>query len=514
MLVAAPRSDDSASQQAGSQPDSAAGNGAEPGGSAAKLTAEQRLRQFIEPRVILGTHQGDPYAKAGVNGHSEVFPLRHRDFLLWIRREYHAEKGENVATQVLAEVQALLESRARFEGRVFELFRRVGSVGDSRIYVDLGTPDRAAIRITPGCVELVRQPDEVLFVRPRGMGRLPIPDLGAEVFDVSALREFVNVGDGAEGDGRFLLLVVWLTYAFLPRGPFPILFLHGEQGSAKSCSARALKRLIDPSDADLRALPQNERDLMISARNTHCLVYDNLSGITIWLSDAFCRLSTGAAFATRTLHSDADETLFQATRPVVMTGIDEIATRGDLLSRCVSLELPRIEGRRRTEAELWSAFDAAAPRLLGALLHVVAGALLLLPGVAEPSAEIRLADFARFGQAVEQVLGLAPGVFLESLNELGESNSALAVESSLVGEAVQELVERAPRLPVEGTCKELLGELGKLNPDRAQAKSWPTNAKGLSSALKRLAPDLARTGIVVNFKGRTRHGRLLSLSKK
>ncbi len=49
----------------------------------------------------------------------------------------------------------------------------------------------------------------------------------------------------------------------------------------------------------------------------------------------------------RTLHSNDEETLFDAERPVILTGIDEIARRGDLVDRCVFLHLPPISDETR-----------------------------------------------------------------------------------------------------------------------------------------------------------------------
>ena len=72
---------------------------------------------------------------------------------------------------------------------------------------------------------------------------------------------------------------------------------------------------------------------MIAARNSWVLAFDNVSSVPDWLSDAFCRLSTGGGLATRMLYTDDDEILFDAQRPVLLTGIEEVATRGDLLDR-------------------------------------------------------------------------------------------------------------------------------------------------------------------------------------
>jgi hypothetical protein len=91
------------------------------------------------------------------------------------------------------------------------------------------------------------------------------------------------------------------------RGPYPLLAISGEQGSAKTVLSKMLKALIDPSAAPVRALPREERELMIAANNGYLLAFDNLSGLPAWLSDALCRLASGGSFAVRPLYTDDDE---------------------------------------------------------------------------------------------------------------------------------------------------------------------------------------------------------------
>jgi len=118
------------------------------------------------------------------------------------------------------------------------------------------------------------------------MGALPIPLAGG---DVEELRAFVNP---ASEDG-FRLMVAVLLMALNPAGPYPIAVLEGEQGSAKSTTARVLKRLVDDAQPPLRSLPRSERDLAIFAANAHVMGFDNLGGLPTWMSDALCRISTG-----------------------------------------------------------------------------------------------------------------------------------------------------------------------------------------------------------------------------
>ena len=92
----------------------------------------------------------------------------------------------------------------------------------------------------------------------------------------------------------------------------PVEVLHGEQGSAKSTTAKVQRKLIDPAKPPLRSLARDERDLFIAATNSLVIAIQNVSGLPVWQSDAVCRLSTGGGFATRELYSDDEEKIFSA----------------------------------------------------------------------------------------------------------------------------------------------------------------------------------------------------------
>ena len=63
-------------------------------------------------------------------------------------------------------------------------------------------------------------------------------------------------------DEEFTLFVAWCLGALLPRGPYPILILSGEQGSGKSTLARLAQRITDPVTGDLLQPPGDDRDLI------------------------------------------------------------------------------------------------------------------------------------------------------------------------------------------------------------------------------------------------------------
>ena len=83
--------------------------------------------------------------------------------------------------------------------------------------------------------------------------------------------------------------------------------------------------------------------------------------------------------------------LFDATRTVILNGIEEVISRPDLADRSIFLTLvPLPEALRRPSGILWQQFELACPGILGALLDLIARGL---PGIAIDRMP-RMADFA------------------------------------------------------------------------------------------------------------------------
>ena len=147
-------------------------------------------------------------------------------------------------------------------------------------------------------------------------------------------------------------MIGWLTAALRPMGPYPILVLNGEQGSAKTTLSRIAHKLVDPHLSPWPAR-REPRDLMAAAMNCWTLALDNISSLPPWLSDCLCRLATGGGLHVRTLYSNDDASFLDAMRPIVVNGIDDFVRRGDLSDRSVYLHPPAIrdEDRRLEQAD-------------------------------------------------------------------------------------------------------------------------------------------------------------------
>lgn len=480
--------------QNGHEPEAGTAEEAEqPPANKSKSTAT-RLVDMAERQgaELFHSPDGSEYITFAAGDHSETWPLRARAVRLWLGSLYYKQTLCTAGSQALQDAVDTLGGKARYEGVERAVYVRLARHEGGAIYLDLANTGWQAVEITAAGWRVVDSP-HVRFRRPKGMLALPTPERGGHVEE---LRPFVN----AASAGDLALLLAFMVGALKPEGPYPVLVLTGEQGSAKSTLGRMVRALVDPNAVPLRAEPRNSHELMISAGNSWLIAFDNLSRLSGWLSDDLCRLSTGGGFSARELYADAEETLFDAVRPALLTSIEDVVTRSDLLDRALILNLEAIPPRaRRSEAALWAAFNEASPRILAGLLDAVATAMRRQPAINLPSLP-RMADFAITATAAEPALGLADGAIMAAY--LGNRQEAhnLALDASPVPDVLEALLRECEPPEWAGTATALLEALklqAGLEDNKRLPEGWPARADKLSSLLKRLAPNLRERGIDV-----------------
>lgn len=328
----------------------------------------------------------------------------------------------------------------------------------------------------------------VRFKWPHKTQALPEPQPGGTV---DMLREFLNLDD----ENQFPLVIAWLTAVI--RGadtnmPIPILTLHGGQGSTKSTFTKMMLDLTDPRSVELRILGDEIEDIMVGARSAWVLAFDNISRIGDEMSDAFCSLVTGGSIARRTKHMDSDETAFTAMRPVIFNGINEPSGRGDLLERMLMLKLRPIDKKKRvTKKLLFAKFNAARPRILGALFDLVS---LGLRNHSRVNPALQLPRMADFGQWSAAIFG--DGIVTDQLAKAGEENAEYALEANQVAEVLIGFLDSHHRQWAKdwvGTGSELLVELSRevrATNEGLLPKGWPGQPNQLTRMIRRIAPQL------------------------
>jgi hypothetical protein len=445
--------------------------------------------EFAACGELFHTATGTAFADLLVDGHRETWPIRSKRFRGWLRRRYYEATGGVLNGHAISSELDLLEARAQFDAPERSVHVRIAG-HDGHFYLDLADEHWRAVEIGPDGWRVNKFPP-VRFRRPAGILPLPLPERGGSIETLLPLLNLSHRND-------FVLVVAWLLATLRPGGPYPLLAISGEQGSAKTVLSKMLKALVDPNAAPVRALPREERELMIAANNGHLLAFDNLSGLPAWLSDALCRIASGGSFAVRQLYTDDDEVLFQASRPLLVNGIEEVITRPDLADRSIFLTLPPVaDAQRQSERELWRQFELARPCIIGGLLDLVVHGLRTLPGLGLARLP-RMVDFAIWVAACEKAVWPA-GTFGRAY----EANRRTAIETSIDADPVAACVRAimGERSSWTGSAADLL---------RAGAgqssTGWPKNPRALAGRLRRAQTFLRVLGIDIAFSREGRAG--------
>tara|TARA_R110002110_G_scaffold415747_1_gene654755 strand:+ start:1687 stop:3750 length:2064 start_codon:yes stop_codon:yes gene_type:complete len=451
------------------------------------------------------TPDGEPYATLRVDGHFEHWPIASTTFKNFLYYQHYQATEKMLSQSALDDQRRTYEGQARFAGDTHPVFNRIGTL-DRTLYLDLGGADWKAVAINSEGWQVIDHPP-ARFTRAKSMQPLPLPATSGG--DINLLRRFLNT----ETEADFQMLVAWLVGCFHPDGPYPILILNGEQGSAKSTTARVLRSLIDPANPIARSAPNSEQDLVIAAKHNHVLAFDNLSTIKPMMADAFCRIATGGGFGTRKLHTDSDEMLFSATRPCLLNGIPDLAGRPDLADRAIVVSLPVITPTERAfEGEFNKDLDAAMPRILAGLLDAVSAALANLASV-RLTERPRMADFAKWVSAAEPALGWTQGAFLGAYAANRDSGDRATVEGNPVGLAILKLVQDDGLW--SGTMTELKTILRNRYPLLTDDPySFPRQENKLSAIIRRIKTPLRRMGVEISFDRQGKSGeRILRIER-
>lgn len=449
-------------------------------GSKEKKNQSQVLVGLVSDMELFHNEIGDSFARVKVEDHFEIWPINSSTLKLIIASRYlNIMKDKAPSKQAVEATLTVLEVRAKIHGKQEKVHTRIAEIND-KIYLDLCNSKWQVVQIDlNGWQVLMNAP--VNFIRSKTMKSLPSPVLGGSIQD---LKKFINYKD----EDNFKLVIAWLLSTFKENSPFPILTIQGEQGSAKSTTTKILRSLIDPSTLPLRGLSKDERELSIAAKSTWIIAIDNLSGLTSATSDALCKLSTGGGLATRKLHSDDEEMVFDNMRPVILNGIDDIAERNDLLDRSIIVNLPSIPSNERSEEkELWKQFHLQRPGIMGALFDVVCGAIRDTPTTVL-SHKPRMADFALWIKAAEKTLGWEEGEFTRIYDENRQQAIEQGIELDPFAVAIVELMEHNPVWI--GNATQLLETIAcYAEGDLRKSQGWPS-PRSVRKMLKRMNPAL------------------------
>ncbi len=450
-----------------------------------KKSQSTLLIEIGQQGQLFHDQQGDAYAEVEINDDIRgTFKVRSKDYKNYLSHQLFLITGKGANSNAITDALSTLEAIGKFEGDTRKVSIRVYNAGDAA-YIDTGDKNRRIIKIDSSGYRYTKD-CPVHFVRKNSITALPVPAQS----NLSLLRKYINCTDK-----DYPLVYGWMLCALAGVKPYPILIVEGEQGSGKSTACRVIRELVDPSSVSLRSPPKQPRDLLVSAMNTHTVNLDNLSGISPDIADTLCRLSTGGGHDQRALYTDDEQCLVDVQKPVMVNGIDDIATRPDLAERSLIVTLQPIScNSRKEESEFWSEFKNDKPAIFAGLLNAIVDGFKYQDGI-ELANKPRMADAAKWITACEQSMG-NKGAFIDSHADNQLNLSRNSIESSPVGNAIFTLMQT--RDEWHGTPTELFNNVADIAGDRqSRSRSFPQSHKGLFNVIKRLKKPFRDIGILI-----------------
>jgi len=452
-----------------------------------KETQQDVLVRLAGQAELFKNDHREPFARIPVDDHYEIWPVKSRDFKLWLTGKYYDEAGKGPNSEALNAALNTISAQAWRSEKKHKLHVRVAEY-DGAFWYDLADDRWRAVKITAGKWEIVDNPP-LLFRRYSHMQPQPDPDPDG---DLKQLLDFVNL----QSDDLRLLYLCAVVTDLVPGIPHIIKVFYGPQGAAKSTLSKVTRQVVDPSAAPTTRSYRDSREFVQHLAHNHVVVLDNLSGISPFLSDQICSAVTGDGDSKRMLYSDDEDVIYNFQRCFIINGINNVVVRPDLLRRSILFRLDPITlDRRKEERDFWREVEKARPGIFGGALNALAGAVQAYPSV-RLEGLYPMADFTRWGAAVSEALGFGASAFLQAYSEnIGRQNEEALANHPVAAAIMALMAGRGEWIGSPSELLEVLEKVAETERINIKAKSWPKSANSLSRRLNEIKPTLEAAGV-------------------
>lgn len=448
------------------------------------------VNEAQENTELLIDDRGVSYARFKVQNHFEIWPIRSRRFKgLLFRLGKKLNDDDVPASESITNAQNYLEALS-FKSEENKLHNRVSKT-EGALWYDLSNSEWQAVKISENGWEIVDHPP-ALFRREQHQKPQVFPN--GEYGDIWMFFDSVNVSENKK-----LILLVYMVSCFIPDIPHPVIIIYGPPGSGKSMLMEFLRDIIDPSQVPKLKIPKGDKDIVQNFDHHYAPFFDNLDTIQPWLSDMICRAVTGEGSEHRQLYTDDDSVIRNYRRCVGLTGINVTARKGDLLDRGILIGLDQLqEVDREEEALLRKKFNENLPGILGDIFNILAKTMALYSSVKLKNLP-RMADFAKWGYAIAEVIGNHGDDFIIAYSQDEEDRIMEALDANPLSTAIIVLMGEQPEWT--GTPTELLNTLEEVAEREKinirKSKTWPKSPAWITRRLNEIESGLITAGIEV-----------------
>jgi len=494
------------------------------GRSSALATAVMIVRVELEgdPAARFCYDQvGQPFLYLDAKGRHVPMALDSREFGIWATKTAMEQYGIPLARKTIKEADLSImavgeEAMARkgLDLRV-HMAPRVNVINGS-LWYDLGGEDMMGVEVNaqevairPLPLGLVRHPTDL----PQA-----VPDLDASPLEVWRLMDFMP---GVQMED-FLFLMTWTVASFLPYWeadggtrinlPHPLAGFIGPKGSTKTITARFLQKLLDPDAQEGQNMPDTPRDMGIVLHNNRAVLFDNITRVQEWQSNALCGGATGGSNTNRKLRTDSEVVVHDYNARTMFTSVIKPEFESDAADRILYFYTRALPPHlKKPEALLFQEFEEVKPRILGAIFKTLQKVMATYPEVLQESKswanQVRMADFCVIGECCARIWGFKSGLLRDAYAQALIGDSGQIVLDDNVVLALRNWVWTSLVLKEGGHWEGLVSELKEaLERDlRSIPQDWPAKPNRFSNRLRKAQEDLARAGISIDFK-LSKHG--------
>jgi hypothetical protein len=367
-----------------------------------------------------------------------IMPLKSKKYKHYLSKLFRENMdGEIVSEETINNAINTLAADAEIDGETIPLHVRVAwgqkenKAKECCIYYDMTDEQSRIVEISADGWRMINGSDPDLPILFKRYNQTPQVTPG-ENYTKDIFDRFLDLTNVRNEEQR-LLLKVFIVSSFIPEIDHPILTTYGPQGAAKSFLLTLIKLFVDPSKPVLLTLLKNIPEFIQQVNHNYLDFWDNVKYIPYWLSDEICKAVTGIGHTKRELYSDDDDIIYEHRRVLSINGINVALTEPDALDRSIFIELPDIdEVNRREKEELLVEFEKIRPKLLSYIFDTIVRALQIRPTL-NLTRLPRMADFAKWGEAISRAIGYDALAFIEAYANNRNQRNLVAVEENIIG---------------------------------------------------------------------------------
>lgn len=459
---------------------------------------------LIAEDILFKDEKKRAWATCNVNGVKQHLLIEGEEYGLRISKVYLDNYDCGIQAGETKSIIATLKAQAIHYGDTKKTHLRVAQM-DGKIYYDLSNESNEMVEVDQDGYRVISANDEIIFERYRHQ----IPQKHPTPSDKLKIGKYVNI---SKSDS--LLFSVYIVSLFIPDIQHPILVLYGESGRGKSTISKIVKRIADPSHTNLFMPTKNVDDLYLTMAEHWVVAFDNISKIVADFSDILCAITTGISQSKRKLYTDSEMCFSNANSCIILNGIENNATRRDLLSRSILFEV-REKGKIRASNELMNEFENDIPEILGRIFQLISDALRIYPSIRFAD-NFRMAEFAKWGYALAEAMGGRGEEFLTEYRANVKKQEAETIASNTLVLAIQHLMTEIKRDEWRGRPSDLLRELRRIGINQElnmRSDTMPTSAPLLTKKLNANKGVLKSVGIEYSHIGHKNNGAQVIIKK-